>query len=164
MTRCAAILALVATMLSAAAAAQPIPASLAPPQGSVEVGRYPARGTQNYVCAMKHGALSWTFKAPEAALTTAGNAPFAHHFAGPTWQATDGSRVLGKLVASVPSPKAEAVPWLLLSATSSGARALARVRNVQPLDTLGGAGPKRACSRAGEAERVAYTATYVFFR
>ncbi len=163
MTRSAAILALVANMLSAAAAAQPIP-RLAPPQGSVEVGRYPARGTQDYVCAMKDGALSWAFKAPEAELTTAGNTPFAHHFAGPTWQATDGSRVVGKLVASVPSPKADAVPWLLLSATASGAGAFAGVRYVQRLDTAGGASPKRACSRAGEAERVAYTATYVFFR
>ena len=163
MRRTASLVAL-ASVLSTAVAAQPLPALLVPPAGSVEIGRYPAHGTQDYVCAATDGRLTWTFVAPEADLTTSAGTPFAHHFAGPTWQASDGSRVVGKLVASVPSPRVGAVAWLLLSAISTGDGALSGVRFVQRLDTVGGGGPKGACSRAGLARRVAYSATYVFFR
>jgi ThiF family protein/uncharacterized protein DUF3455 len=41
-----------------------------------------------------------------------------HHFAGPTWKHVDGSEVTGKVLAKQDAPKPDAIPWLLLTATS----------------------------------------------
>jgi hypothetical protein len=102
------------------ATAQDIPAKLAPPQERSLVGKYAAKGVQIYVCRVKGAANEWDFKAPEAELTDAQGRPFAKHYAGPTWEAPDGSKIVGKILAKEPAPKAGAIPWLLLSTESSG--------------------------------------------
>lgn len=43
----------------------------------------------------------------------------AKHFAGPTWEATDGSRVLGGVVHKLDAPDPDAIPWLLIVAEMS---------------------------------------------
>ena len=58
------------------------------------------------------------------------------HFGGPTWQATDGSTVVGKAEASS-TVDASAVPWLRLAATSTAAgprRLPALADHVHPTD------------------------------
>jgi hypothetical protein len=35
---------------------------------------------------------------------------FAKHYAGPTWEAADGSKIVGKALANEPAPKAGAIP------------------------------------------------------
>jgi hypothetical protein len=65
-------------------------------------------------------ATEWSFEAPEAALVDSQGRPFARHYAGPTWEATDRSKIVGTALATEPSPKAGAIPWLLLSTKSSG--------------------------------------------
>jgi hypothetical protein len=146
------------------AVAADIPAKLAVPTESRLVGVYAAKGVQIYVCGVKGGANEWEFKAPEAELTDAQGKPFAKHYAGPTWEASDGSKAVGKVLASEPAPKAGAIPWLLLSTTSSGAGVLARARFVQRVNTSGGVGPTGACPKAGTERRVDYTADYVFYQ
>ena len=55
----------------------------------------------------------------------------ALHFAGPTWQASDGSKVVGELVAKDAGPDPNAIPWLLLAAKSTqGPGVLARTVSI----------------------------------
>jgi hypothetical protein len=79
---------------------QDIPPSLAVQQGATLLGKYAANGVQIYVCRVKGAANEWAFKAPEAKLVDAEGRPFAKHYAGPTWEAPDGSKVVGKVLAN----------------------------------------------------------------
>ena len=151
-------------LFTVSALAQEIPAKLALPQGGTLLGKYPAKGVQIYVCRVKGAANEWDFKAPEAELSDAQGRPFAKHYAGPTWEAADGSKIVGKVLASEPAPKAGAIPWLLLSAEPPASGILAGVRFVQRVNTAGGVGPTGACPTAGTEQRVDYTADYIFYK
>jgi hypothetical protein len=154
----------VLTLSALLAAAQDIPAKLAPPPDGTAIGKYAAKGVQIYVCQLKGTATEWLFKAPEAELIDAQGRPFAKHYAGPTWEAPDGSKVVGTVLVSDPAPKTDAIPWLLLSAKSSASGVLAGVRFVQRVNTSGGVGPTGACPTIGTERHVAYTADYIFYR
>jgi hypothetical protein len=151
-------------LFAVSAIAQDVPAKLAPPQERPVVGKYAAKGVQIFACSVKGGANEWRFKAPEAELMDAQGRPFAKHYAGPTWEAPDGSKMVGKVLANEPAPKAGAIPWLLLSAESSGSGVLAGVRFVQRVNTSGGVGPTGACPTSGTERRVEYTADYIFYK
>lgn len=152
------------SLFAVSAIAQDVPAKLVPPQEGPLIGRYAAKGVQIYVCTVKGGGSEWAFKAPEAELIDAQGRPFARHYAGPTWEAPDGSKIVGKILASESTPKTGAIPWLLLSAESSGSGVLAGVRFVQRVNTSGGAGPTGACPTAGTERRVDYAADYIFYK
>jgi hypothetical protein len=151
-------------LLAGASMAQDLQAKLMPPAGVTKIGTYLGKGVQIYSCAVHDAAQGWTLKAPEAQLTDANGAVFAKHYAGPTWEAADGSKAVGKMIETVPSPTAGAVPWLLLSATSSGAGILSGTRFVQRINTAGGIAPSGACPELGAEQRIPYSADYVFYR
>jgi hypothetical protein len=151
-------------LLSVSAIAEDIPATLAPPQGTTLIGRYAAKGVQIYVCTPAGNTNQWGFKAPEAQLTDAQGRVFAKHYAGPSWEAADGSKIVGKVVANELAPKAGAIAWLLLSTQSSGEGVLAGARFVQRVNTSGGMGPTGRCPSAGIEERADYTADYIIFK
>jgi len=151
-------------LAAVSAVAQVVPAKLALPQGAALVGKYAAKGVQIYVCRVKGAATEWSFKAPEAEVVDAQGRPFARHYAGPTWEAPDGSKIVGTALATEPSPKAGAIPWLLLSTKSSASGVLAGVRFVQRDNTSGGVGPTGACPTVGTEQRVGYTADYILYR
>jgi hypothetical protein len=75
-------------------------------------------GAQVYVCSATGGNFAWTLKAPDATLTDANKKVVGKRFAGPTWQAADGSSVVGEVVANSPAPRPGAIPWLVLHAKS----------------------------------------------
>jgi hypothetical protein len=114
-------------------------------------------GDQVYGCV--NG--SWVLKAPDAKLLDQEGSVIGRHFAGPTWQLNDGSRVEGKAVAKQAAPDATAVPWLLLESVGGTGR-LAAVRFIQRTGTHGGNAPDGSCSQS-EMRRVPYTATYSFY-
>jgi hypothetical protein len=143
---------------------QDIPPALAVQQGAMLLGKYAATGVQMYVCRAKGAANEWAFKAPEALLVDAEGRPFAKHYAGPGGEAPDGSKAVGKVLANEPAPRADAIPWLLLSAESSGSGALAGVRFVQRVNTAGGVAPSGTCPTVGTEQRVDYTADYIFYK
>ena len=151
-------------LISTQVMAEEIPAKLAVPAEAKLLGKYAAKGVQIYTCTTKGAANEWTFKAPEAVLADARGQTFAKHYAGPSWEAGDGSKIVGKVMATEPAPKAAAIPWLLLSAESSGNGVLAGARYVQRINTSGGVGPTGACVSAGAEERIDYTADYVIYR
>jgi hypothetical protein len=89
-----------------------------------------------------------------------------HHFAGPSWQAKDGSTVVGKLVNSV-TVDPTVIPWLLLSAAATTPGRLGQTTFVQRVNTTGGIAPDAAtCTpeSAGAVQEVPYTADYVFWK
>jgi hypothetical protein len=147
-----------------------VPDNLQPPAGQVLVFEALAAGVQIYDCAAKADGSgpAWVFRAPEATLADRRSNPLGKHYAGPTWEAPDGSRVVGEVKARAPSPTpATAIPWLLLGAKSnSGSGVLAEVRSIQRLETGGGVEPAEPCTteKLGQSARVAYTAAYYFFR
>ena len=76
----------------------------------------------------------------------------------------DGSRVVGEVMQR--SPVQGAIPWLLMRAKSNeGAGALAGVKYIQRVDTIGGVAPATGCDAAhADAEaRVDYSANYDFY-
>lgn len=145
-------------------------ASLQPPAGQMLVLEAVAHGVQIYDCAAKADGSgpAWIFRGPEASLVDHAGRPLGKHYGGPTWEALDGSRVVGQLKASVSSPTpAAAIPWLLLGAKSnSGSGVFAEVRSVLRLSTHGGLAPDSPCTTEmiGASVRADYTATYLFYR
>jgi len=125
-----------------------------------------AKGDQVYTCKADGGQFAWTLKAPDAQLTDMSGKPFGKHFAGPSWEAKDGSRITGKAVANVPSPNADSIPWLLVTVVNrSGEGVLAHVTSIQRINTKGGKAPAAGCdaAHAGQENRAPYSADYVFF-
>jgi hypothetical protein len=128
-----------------------------------------AKGVQIYECrARKDDAAQyeWVFKAPEADLFDARGKKIGRHYGGPTWEANDGSKVVGELKSRVPSPDANAIPWLLLAGkTHEGKGMFSGVSSIQRLATVGGQAPAGGCdaSSAGKELRVPYTAVYYFY-
>ena len=92
-----------------------------------------AIGVQIYSCNATAGGFAWTFVAPRANLYDDYGRRITTHYAGPTWEAKDASKVVGQRVDGVTvDPKA--IPWLLLSATSTGDPGPARPDDVHPAD------------------------------
>jgi len=125
------------------------------------------KGVQIYACAKTNDAYAWQVKAPDAELFDSAGQKVGKHFAGPTWQSNDGSKVVAEAVSASPSPEAHAVAWLVLRAKDHvGSGSMAAVDYIVRANTMGGAAPKEGCDEAhANAEiRVPYTAAYLFFR
>src|SRR5262245_25595897 len=135
--------------------------SLNGPDGKVSVHAY-ALGVQIYHWT----GTNWLFIAPEAALFAdqCYEEQIGIHYAGPTWEANDGSKVVGTRLASC-TPNRGAIPWLKLGATStSGPGRFQSVAFIQRVNTIGGTAPGEAGSFVGDEARVPYTAEYYFYR
>jgi hypothetical protein len=145
------------------------PVNLEPPSSSILLFDLDASGVQIYACeADPEDATEfvWTFKAPEADLSNNRGEHVGTHFAGPTWEALDGSAVIASVLERADAPDASAIPWLLLEATDHmGSGVFSTITYIQRLDTVGGIAPAEGCDEAheGEEARVPYEATYAFF-
>src|SRR6266436_5776019 len=145
------------------------PENLKVPAGQVLSLVSPAAGVQIYECGASRAdptKFEWVFKAPEADLFDLSGKKIGKHYAGPTWESNDGSKVVGEVRARDDGPSASAIPWLLLSAKStSGNGAFSRTQAIQRLYTVGGKAPAAGCNRAqlGKEARVAYNATSYFY-
>jgi hypothetical protein len=147
--------------LAAAACATPlqVPETLNPGAGETLALVVPAKGVQIYECRDR----KWAFVAPEAELFDTNGKRIGRHYAGPHWEAEDGSRVVASVKSRADAPQAGAIPWLLLGAKSAGPEgAFSRVTSIQRVATAGGVAPAGSCL-TGEKARVGYTADYYFF-
>ena len=139
------------------------------PDGQTVLLKARAKGVQIYACkatAADPGKFAWTFKAPEADLTDEDGRKIGKHYAGPTWEANDGSKVVGEVLKKADAPRPGAVPWLLLKArTNEGTDTFATVTYIQRFDTEGGVAPAAGCdqSHVKPEVRVPYSATYYFY-
>ena len=162
----ATLLAVASAGLSFSVAAQEIPQQLQPPANLLLLRQVHAKGDQVYTCKSDAAQFTWTLKAPAAQLFDKNGKPFGKHFAGPSWEANDGSRVTGKAVANSPSPDADSIPWLLVTIlTREGSGVLSQVTTIQRLNTKGGKAPASGCdaSHADQEARVPYSAEYRFY-
>lgn len=138
-----------------------IPDELKPPAGATLIRQAHGVGDQVYVC----DGSGWVLSRPDAKLLDGSGKEIGSHFAGPTWEATDGSRVTGKAVANA-TLEADSIPWLLLEATGhQGDGVMARVTSIQRVATKGGKAPVAGCDaqHKGQETRSHYTATYLFY-
>jgi hypothetical protein len=138
-----------------------IPANLMPPAGESLARQAKATGDQIYTC----DGTSWVLLRPDARLLDESSKEIGLHFAGPTWQWADGSRVKGRPVANT-TADTDSIPWLLLTAIDhQGDGALKNVSSIQRLSTKGGKAPGGGCDAVhqGQEYRSHYTAVYYFY-
>jgi hypothetical protein len=146
-----------------------VPAALAVPPPQMLVLAASATGVQIYHCQASKTdpeKRQWVFSAPEAELFDAAGKKIGKHYAGPTWELNDGSKVVGEVIARDKGQDADAIAWLLLKATqTSGSGTLGRVQSIQRLFTAGGQAPATDCDKSQEGRefRAPYRATYNFY-
>jgi len=143
------------------------PAVLAPPADQSLAFVLDATGVQQYVCNATSTGAAWTLVAPVADLLENGFVA-GKHYAGPTWEANDGSTVIGARAQGA-TIDATAIPWLLLSVVGHGGTCIGRMADVtaiQRLVTAGGLAPATGCNvdLLGATADVPYTAKYFFYR
>ena len=153
-------------LLSFSIAAQEVPKQIEPPANEQLLLQVHAKGDQVYTCKADGAQFTWTLKAPDAQLFDKDGKPFGKHFAGPSWEANDGSRVTGKAVANAPSPDADSIPWLLINVLShDGTGVLSRATTILRINTKGGKASASGCdaSHSGQEVRRPYSADYLFY-
>ena len=163
-----------AGVLAPAAHAGP-PAPDVPGDIAVPAGHKPflvghATGVQIYPCRLTGTGYAWGASTPRATLVGDNGKAIAEHFGGPSWQAKDGSLVVGRRDAGVTVDET-AIPWLRLTIASAspgqdGDR-LTGTSYILRTATTGGLAPAAAdCNAAtdGSSVEVPYTADYTFFK
>jgi hypothetical protein len=164
----AAVCLLAACAASAAFRTDDIPDVLRPPADQLLTQQLRAKGVQIYQCkSSKEDAarFEWSLVAPEAVLMDKAGNKVGKHYAGPTWEAEDGSQVVGQLVSRADSPRGDSIPWLLLRAKSNSGRGrFAAVTAIQRVHTAGGnAPPACSASQVDQQLSVPYAADYYFY-
>ncbi len=108
----------------------------------------------------------WNFASPEAILyaPNASQEVIGFHLAGPSWESLTGSAVIANTLQSC-TPKADAIPWLLLGASAYEGRGIfTQVTYIQRLNTVGGAAPASPGTSPGQVVRIPYPADYYFYK
>ena len=78
-----------------------LPEAIAAP-GETAILTLHAEGAQVYECKTgADGTLAWTFREPIATLLSNGKT-VGRHYAGPNWEYSDGSAVVGQVVGTAP--------------------------------------------------------------
>jgi Protein of unknown function (DUF3455) len=154
---------LLGSLASASAAETALPDAIAAPGEAVVLSVH-AEGAQVYECkAGTDGKLAWAFREPIATLLLDGKT-VGRHYAGPNWEHSDGSAVVGKAAGSTPGAAPNDIAWLKLGVVSQrGSGVLTGVTTVQRINTQGGK-LDGACDKAGTFRSAPYSAEYVFLR
>ncbi len=146
-----------------------VPEALRVPATQVLSLEIKAAGVQIYECEARKDdptRFEWVFKAPEAELFDSAGKKIGRHYAGPTWESNDGSKVVGEVRARDNGPDPNAIPWLLLSAKStSGNGIFSKTLSILRINTSGGKAPTEGCnqSQIGKESRASYKAKYYFY-
>jgi hypothetical protein len=159
-----------AQLASAGPPAPPVPAKIAVQDGHKLYLVTHAAGVQIYSCNAAPGGYAWSPATPRADLFADNGQPLGTHFGGPSWQARDGSLVVGRRVDGV-TVDPSAIPWLLVAAASTASGPdgdrLTATTFIQRINTTGGLPPAAADCNAttvGTAREIAYTADYLFWK
>ena len=144
----------------------PLPKAVSVPAGNRHAMTFKAVGTLNYECrtvAGMAGAYGWVLDAPDAALLHWSGLRVGRHYAGPTWEYRDGSRITGRLLATSP---AQGLPIQLFQASAAGRGGeFSDVTYVQRLNATGGE-PGAICNAAavGRGQKVDFSADFMFYK
>jgi hypothetical protein len=156
-----------------------VPPALQVPAGQKLTHMLHATGVQIYQCKPSPkdpSHYAWVYQEPKADLSDRTGKNVGRHYAGPTWEGDDGSKVVGEIVARVDAPGAatpgvaargpNGIQWLLLKAKSnSGKGIFAKVQSIQRVHTIGGLAPPDPCdaSHVDQRTRTPYSADYYFY-
>ena len=145
-----------------------LPEPVRVPAGQKVVMTTSGIGEITYECREKKdmaGQHEWAFVGPVATLYGADRKAVGKYYAGPTWEANDGSKVTGKQVAVAPAAPGSIPLQLVKAEPAMGSGAMTGVSYIQRLNTKGGIAPAMACDAAskGKRQQVAYEADYVFY-
>ena len=158
-----------AALALAQTAQAPLPnAEMKDPAGQKIAFRFQTlpNSVQIYTCKPAGQSFAWAGPDPDAIMIDSAHKLIVHHYKGPTWEATDGSivRSEGPLAKHFLPADSSAVRWLELPA-KDGTGQFAKVTFIHRIDTTGGLPPSQPCDaqHAGDRERVAYSATYLFY-
>jgi hypothetical protein len=149
--------------VASAAAETPLPDAIAA-LGEAVILTLHAEGAQVYECKPgSDGKPAWAFREPIATLMADGKT-VGRHYAGPNWEYSDGSAVVGKAAGNAPGATPNDIPWLKLAVVSQrGSGVLSGVTTVQRINTQGGK-LDGACDKPGATRSAPYSADYVFLR
>jgi hypothetical protein len=125
-------------------------------------------GELTYECRAKKdmaAEFEWAFVGPVASLMNADRKVIGKYYAGPTWEAMDGSKVTGKQVAISPATPGNIPLQLVKAEPSVGVGAMNGVSYIQRVNTKGGVAPTAMCDASAVSKRMAvpYEADYVFY-
>jgi hypothetical protein len=143
-----------------------LPDVLRPPKEQVLLLRMHGRGDATYTCLSVANKSVWRFKGPAVQLFSENGEPLARHFAGHTWEANDGSRLVTKALVAIPSPDPASIPWRLATVISGGGEGmLTPVASILRLNTKGGQAPAEGCDSKQENTeiRVPFEADFYFY-
>jgi Protein of unknown function (DUF3455) len=166
---CAAVA--VASGATAAQAAEPtIPSEIQVLPGNKLFLEAHATGVQIYTCIAVAGEYGWSAPTPRANLYSENGKLVATHYGGPTWEARDGSKVVGRKEAGL-TVDPTAIQWLRLAAASTSVGSdgghLAGTTYIQRVATVGGLPPAAAdctAATAGSRQEIPYLADYRFWK
>jgi len=142
-----------------------VPDALKVPPNETLLFAVKGRGFQIYESVPKQGdpkQHEWVH-IPEADLFDFEGNKVGSHYAGPTWESNDGSKVICEITAEAASKDEGAAPWLLLIVKRhEGEGVFSRVTSIRRMETVGGGEPSTEAdqAKAGQKVRVPYTATY----
>jgi Protein of unknown function (DUF3455) len=139
-----------------------VPARLVVPDGNKVHAHGFGVGFQIYTW----NGTNWGTAVPEATLFDEDGDFLASHFAGPTWESKDGSKVVGALPPDAAViVDTNAIPWLRLKAlTAEGPGIFDDTTYIQRINTTGGTAPSNPGAFVGQVAREPYTADYFFYR
>src|SRR5260370_12760188 len=127
-----------------------MPGEIRPPAGAVLLFRARAEGYEVYQCKARADSpkeFAWALKGPDAVLFNDRGEKIGTHYAGPSWEAADGSKVRAAVKANSKAPYPNAIPWLLLTATTHEGKGLfAKVKYISRVDTWAGQAPPAKCT------------------
>lgn len=155
--------------VTAIAQSMDVPEAVRVPAGQKMTMKAIGVGELTYECRAKPSdpaAFEWAFAGPVAKLVdSTSNKEIGTYYAGPTWEAADGSKVTGKQVGTAPAA-AGSIPLQLVKtepATVQGV--MSGVTYIQRINTQGGVAPADGCtaSTVGARKQVPYRAEYVFY-
>jgi len=174
LTRTSLLAALMPALLAACAMAPKVDQTALPEAVRVPTGHELAWltvgvGEITYECRDKKdmpGQWEWAFAGPVATLSSKGGQVVGKYYAGPTWEANDGSKVTGKQVAISPGGAGNIPLQLVKANPAMGQGELQNVSYIQRLNTKGGVAPGLPCGldQKGQRQQVAYQADYAFFK
>ena len=160
---------LLACLFSASAFAAE-PAAIAVPSGHKLAMTALGTGELAYECKAKADMadkFEWVFAGPTAVLyDKTSMAAVGKYYAGPTWEANDGSKVTGKQLAVSPGTPGAIPLQLVQAAPATGAGAMMGISYIQRINTKGGVAPADTCdaSKVGTRKMVKYEADYLFYK
>lgn len=144
-----------------------LPEAIKVPAGHAVVMEAVGVGTNKYACRANGGGFLWTLAGTEARLNGRDGTPSGRHYGLPaTWEAADGSKVTGMVLAEAAVSPDKLARQLIRANPATGKGMLAGSTMIQRVNTQGGVMPNAVCDAAASDRNVitGFQADYIFYK